>query len=587
MSVYRRVAHYYRPYLPGISVGLVLLLINIGLNLLKPWPIKWLLDVVIPQSHESVVHWHGFTWSLPEAVTLACVIFVAISLLASAFSLANNYLLIKIGLKALLRLRTQLYSYLQYLPLHFHDRRRSGDSTARVVWDSQAIQTFFNRGFATILGSAATLVGTFLVMLKMDASLAFLSFAVTPFLWATIYIFADRVREQSSVFQQEESDVVAKATEGLSSIRIVHAFGREEFEVQEFEREAQQSLQANLKLTLTNVVSSLVVGTVMAAGTAAILYLGTHHVIEGKLKVGDLWIFLSYLAMLYQPLEQLSYTAWAMEGASAGVQRSFEILDAEDSVPEAPNAKKLNRVRGAVRFEQVQFGYEPGHPVLKGVSLKIEPGQTVAFVGGTGSGKTTLLSLVPRFYDPAAGEVLVDEINVKTVTKRSLRGQIAVVLQDTLLLSGTVYENIAYGRLDATRKQIQDAAIAAQAHDFIMKLPKGYDTPVGERGVRLSGGQKQRIGIARAFLKEAPILILDEPTSALDLETEAEIMETLKNLMRRQTTLIVTHRLSTIHHVDQIHVLENGVVIESGTGSELLKRNGVYARLWNAGNQQA
>jgi ATP-binding cassette subfamily B protein/subfamily B ATP-binding cassette protein MsbA len=419
-------------------------------------------------------------------------------------------------------------------------------------------------------------------MAQMDLTLALVSLAVAPLLLAAITYFAGRVRRETSAFQQEESDVLARAAEGLTSIRIVHAFGREEFEVREFEREASQSLTANLQLTMTNAISTLVVGLIMAAGSAGILYFGAVHVMSGKLTVGDLFVFLSYLAMLYQPLEQLSYTAWALEGAASGMQRVFEVLDEQDSVPEAPHAVPMPKVQGAIQFQNVCFSYEPGHSILNDVSFEIPAGQTAAIVGGTGAGKTTVLSLVPRFYDPVSGSVKIDGIDLKTVRKKSLRNQISVVLQDTLLLNGTVRENIAYGREGATRAEIEAAARAARAHDFILKLPKGYDTPVGERGVRLSGGQKQRIGIARAFLKNAPVLLLDEPTSALDLQTEAEIMETLKSLMRNQTTLIVTHRLATIHHTDRIYVMENGRIVESGTGPELLDKKGVYAALWNA-----
>jgi ATP-binding cassette subfamily B protein/subfamily B ATP-binding cassette protein MsbA len=587
MNLYRRVIGYYRPYLATIGFSLLLLVVGVNFSLLKYWPIQWVIDHVVTVGPGGQVQWHGLTMSTAQAAMFAAVAMLVIYLLAGLLGFWRNYVSIEVGLKALLQLRTQLYSYLQYLPLHFHDRRRSGDSTFRVAYDAQAIQTFFNRGFDTVFGSVVTLLTTFAYMFVMDPMLAMVSLLILPLLWATIFFFSARVRRQTTTLQQEESDVLARASEGLTSIRIVHAFGQEEYEVREFVREARESYAANLSLTVTNAISSLAISGVMAFGLSVVLYVATLHILEHRLTIGQLTLFLAYVNMLYQPLEQLSYTAWALEGAAAGMQRVFEILDAEDSVPEMPGAKPMPRAEGAVAFEKVGFAYEPEHPILSGITLAIKPGQTVALVGGTGAGKTTLLSLVPRFYDPLSGRVLIDGKDVREATKKSLRANISVVLQDTLLLSGTVLENIAYGRPGATRAEIQAAAQAAQAHVFIEILPRGYETQVGERGVRLSGGQKQRIGLARAFLKNAPILLLDEPTSALDLETEAEIMETLKVLMRRYTTLIVTHRLATIHHVDCIHVLENGQVVESGTGPELLARKGVYARLWNSTMQKA
>jgi ATP-binding cassette subfamily B protein/subfamily B ATP-binding cassette protein MsbA len=365
---------------------------------------------------------------------------------------------------------------------------------------------------------------------------------------------------------------------------MVHAFGREDFEVRQFHQQAQQSLQANLRLTLTNVNSALVISTLMVIGTAAMYYVGTLHVLAGTLSLGSLLVFSAYLLMLYQPLESLTYTAWAMEGATAGAKRCFEVLDSQDDVRDSPNAVDISSAKGAIAFRSVDFGYAESRIVLRDINLSIAPNQIVGLVGGTGAGKSTLLSLVPRFYDPTTGSVMLDGRDVREITKKSLRAQIAIVLQDTLLFSTTVRENIAYGRPDATEEEIIEAAQRAQADEFIRQMPQGYSSLVGERGGHLSVGQRQRIGIARAFLKNAPILLLDEPTSALDPSTEAAIMETIKELMRGRTTLIATHRLATIHNLDQIIVLDHGRIIEQGRGPELLARGGVYAKLYTSGN---
>ncbi len=490
----------------------------------------------------------------------------------------------KVGLQALLKLRTDLYAYLQSLSLKYHDARRSSDSSFRVAYDSQSIQTIYNKGFTNIFGSILTLIGAFVVMIQIDWQLTLLSLAVVPAIVAAIYFFANRIRRHSTSIQEHDSALLAQAQEGLSAVRMVHAFGREEWEVRQFHLQAQQSLHANLRLTLTNVNSALVISTLMVIGTAAMYYLGSLHVLAGTLTLGSLLVFSAYLLMLYQPLESLTYTAWAMEGATAGAKRCFEVLDREDDVVDAPNAHAITRTAGAIGFQKVSFGYAPDQPVLHEIDLSIAPNQIVALVGGTGAGKSTLLSLVPRFYDPNAGRVTLDDSDLQQITKKSLRDKIAIVLQDTLLFSTTIRENIAYGRPDATEDEIREAAHRAQADEFISRLPAGYDSPVGERGGHLSVGQRQRIGIARAFLKNAPILLLDEPTSALDPTTEAAIMETIKDLMHGRTTLIVTHRLATIHGVDRIVVLEHGKVVEQGSGPELLTRSGAYAKLYAAGN---
>ena len=365
---------------------------------------------------------------------------------------------------------------------------------------------------------------------------------------------------------------------------MVQAFGREEHEVRQFQASATGSLEANVRLQRTSMKSALVVSTLMAAATAAMYYLGSLHVLHGALSLQSLIAISTYLLMLYQPLEALTQVGWVLEGAAAGAQRCFEVLDRADDVPDAPDAEVLKTTLGEVTFDQVSFGYDEARMILKNVNLRVAPGQTVAFVGGTGAGKTTLLSLVPRFYDPTSGAMRIDGKNLRAITKKSLRNQISIVLQDTLLFSTTIRENIAYGRPDAGEEEIIEAARRAQAHEFIMAQPDGYKSQVGERGGHLSVGQRQRLGIARAFLKNAPILLLDEPTSALDPTTEAAIMETIKELMRGRTTLIITHRIATVHDLEKIVVLKNGEVAEIGTGPELVAKGGVYAGLYRSAN---
>jgi len=591
--IYRRVLNYYRGFFGRSFIALAFSIAGIALNLLKPWPFKIIVDQILPntrgdvsqlpltrfmQAHFGLVH-----LSIHQLIALLCASLIVIQLLWSLLNFASNYIFVKIGLQSLLRLRTELYAHLQRLSLKFHDARRSSDSSFRVAYDTQSIQTIYNKGFTNIIGSVITLVGTFVIMLRLDWELTLLSLAVVPLLIATIYFFAKRIRTESTTIQEQESALLTQTQEGLSSIRMVHAFGREDFEVSQFRQQAHGSLQANLRLTMTNVKSALVISTLIVIATAAMYYLGTLHVLAGTLSLGALLVFIAYLTMLYQPLESLTYTAWAMEGATAGAQRCFEVLDRRDDVVDSPHALEIEKTGGAISFRDVSFGYANDRAVLHDINLTIAPNQIVALVGGTGAGKSTLLSLVPRFYDPISGTVVLDQRDLREITKKSLRAQIAIVLQDTLLFSTTVRENIAYGRPDASDDEIRAAAERAQASDFISQLPDGYESQVGERGGHLSVGQRQRIGIARAFLKNAPILLLDEPTSALDPTTESAIMETIKELMRGRTTLIVTHRIATIHDVDQIVVLEHGRLVEQGRGPELVRRGGVYAKLHASG----
>ena len=587
MNIYARTIRYFRPFALATAGGVGLTLVSIGFNLLKPWPFKFIVDGVLDSSAGTadtrvlLKEWFGAT-SPSLVVFWLCLAMVLISLLAGLVNLGSNYLFVRVGLQSLLKLRTDLYTALQNLPLKFHDSRRSADSSFRVAYDSQSIQTIYNKGFATVLSSVVMLVATFFVMVRMNWPLTLASLAILPpVVWA-IRFYAVRVRNQSTDIHERESDLLTIAQEGLSQIRMVHAFGRESFEVDQFRRRASRSLEANMKLNMTSVASALVVGTLMAAGTALMYYIGSLQVMNpaASFTLGDLLVFSSYLLMLYQPLEQLTYTAWALEGAAAGAQRCFEVLDRQDDVPDAPDAVDLKEVRGRIEFAGVGFGYTEDRGVLQDINFTIEPGQTVAFVGGTGTGKSTLLSLVPRFYDPTGGTVSLDGRDLRSISKKSLRSHIGMVLQDTLLFSTTIRENIAYGKPGATDAEIEEAARKAQALDFIQRMPKGFDSAVGERGGHLSVGQRQRIGIARAFLKNAPILLLDEPTSALDPSTEHAIMGTILELMKGRTTLIITHRLTTIHGLGRIVVLQNGSVVEDGSGAELVSRGGAYAALY-------
>ena len=585
MNLTWRILRYFYPFAGRILLALALLLVATVLNLLKPWPLKFVVDTILP-APQGGIHfpWGQTTWSFPSALAITCAALVGIHLLWGAVNLAQTYTLIGVGLQALLRVRTELYAYLQSLPLRFHDGRRSSDSSFRVAYDAQAVQTYFNRGFVTILGSLLTLVGTFFVMWKMSPLLALLSLAVVPFLMMAIVRYAGRIRKETAALQAQESDVLARASEGLSSIRVVHAFGRESHEIDLFRQECRQALEANLRLSMTNVASTFVVGTFLAVGMAALLWAGAGEVMAGRMTLGDLLVFLAYLGMLYSPLEQLSYTAWSMEGAAAAAQRVFEVLDTPDDVPDPKVAVPLPAGAGSIEFQGVGFRYARGDEVLHNLSFRIQPGESVAVVGGTGAGKTTLLSLLPRFYDPTEGKILIHGVDLRNLSKKELRGRQGLVLQETVLMNGTVQENIAYGRPGASFREIEKAAQEAQADQFILGLPQGYQTSVGERGVMLSGGQRQRIGIARAFLRDAPILLLDEPTSALDATTERELLDVLGKLMSRPTTLLVTHRLHAAHRADRILVLEKGRLVEQGKGEELLTRKGAYWRLWQAAN---
>lgn len=592
-SIYLRVFKYYVPYWRPTLIATILTVLQTPFNLLKPLPVSFLLAEVLPAIGKpqhglslKIFNYFNFSleqWSLAQIVAGCSISIVLFHLLAAWINVISQMMYFRVGLQGLLLLRTDLYSYLHALPLKYHDSRRSGDSTFRVAYDTMSLQAFYSK-FIFLFQSAKDLLGYVITMWVLDVELTLVAMAVVPLMMLTFHIFAKRIRDNSTHISERESAVLSLAQEGLSSVKMVQAFGREEHEVKQFAISARQSLEANVRMQYTAMYSSMLTATLLMVSLAVVCWRGGLHVLGGTLTVYSLMLITQYMNNLYQPLDSITSVGWDLERAAGAARRCFEVLDQSDDVADRPGAVEISEVRGEIVCENVAFGYTPERRIISGVNLRLAPGETVAFVGTTGAGKSTLLSLVPRFYDPDEGRLLLDGHDLRDLTKKSLRSKISIVLQDTLLFSTTVRENIAYGRAGATEEEIIEAAKRAQAHDFIMAMPDGYSSTVGERGSHLSVGQRQRIGIARAFLKNAPILLLDEPTSALDPTTESAIMQTIEELMAGRTTLIITHRIATVHNVDKIVVLGPGGVVEEGRGPELVQKGGFYAKLYHSAN---
>ena len=578
--MFKKVLRYLRPYRFPFLIALAQVFIMSGCELLKPWPLKIVID--------NVLSGKPAPWGLEKVYTplhllaLAAIGLVVIYIVLGAITLLNNYTTIMIGQKMVNDMRRDLYAHLQRLSLAFHSRRQVGDLMYRVTADTYAIQSLTMNGVFPILTAMVLLGGMFYVMLKIDWQLTLLSLTVCPVLLASISLMSSRITTAAMFARQRESEVYSVVQRAMSAIRIIQAFTKEEEEHRKFMSASDQSLGASLRLYTLQTFYSGIVNVVMAVGTALVVWVGAMHVMSGQITVGEIIIFTTYLASLYGPMNTICQTWGLIQGAKVGVERVFEILEVERDIKEGTQAFPKSGTRGEVVWENVSFNYVDEQPVLENINLSVKPGESIAFVGPTGVGKSTLVSLIPRFYDPRAGRVLIDGTDIRDYELKSLRSQISMVLQPPLVFPVSVRENIAYGRPEAGLEEVITAAKLARIHESIDRLPDKYETLVGEQGATLSEGERQRITIARAILRNSPILILDEPTSSVDAETEALIMEGLEQLTAGRTTFIIAHRLSTVRKADRIIVLRKGEIIEQGPFDELVNAHGHFAALYRS-----
>ncbi|HKE31068.1 MAG TPA: ABC transporter ATP-binding protein [Candidatus Angelobacter sp.] len=565
-TLYRRLLHLAIPYWPYI-VGIFLIgLLSTLLTLLIPLPLKIAVDSVIG-SHPIP----GFLNALlPVAATrstttllfLAAGLSVAIALLGQFQELGGGLLRTFAGERMLLDFRAQLLRHAQRLSLSYHDTKGTSDSTYRIQYDASSIQNIAIDGFIPFVTAACTLAGMIYVTARIDWQLAFVALAISPILFLVTFAYRRRLRSQSREVKKIESSALSVLQEVLAAVRVVKAFGQEDREGKRFVRRSSEGVRARIRLSLIEGGFGILVTLITATGMAAVLFIGVRHVQSGILTIGELLIIIAYISQLYQPLKTISKKAGSLQASLASAERAFSLLDEAPDVAERPNARQLARASGAIVFHKVSFAYGQDRPVLHNISFEIGPATRVGIVGATGTGKTTLMSLLTRFYDPTGGQILLDGLDLRDYKLADLRNQFSIVLQEPVLFSTSIAENIAYARPGASKEEIVRAAKASNAHEFIIHLSEGYATQVGERGMRLSGGERQRIALARAFLKDAPLLILDEPTSSVDMRTEAVIMEAMNRLMHGRTTFMIAHRLSTLKDCDLLLVIDHGRLVE-------------------------
>jgi ATP-binding cassette, subfamily B, bacterial len=573
-----------KPHWKALVLGLLAAVGEGVANLLEPWPLKIVFDDVLKA--RAV---HGWLNRLvvstvgedPIAILRFAVLAVLLIALFDALcSYAEKYLTTSVSQWVMHDLRRTLYSHIQRLSLAYHNQKQTGDLISRVTSDIDAVQSFIASGLLGSVLSCLTLLGMVGIMFYMNWRFTLIALAVAPILFAIVYSYTRRIKKAARAVRKKEGEIVSIVQEVLSSIQVVKAFAREDYEQRRLEEESLEGVEIALRARSLKAKLAPLVEIIVAAGTCMVLWFGAQMVLTGALSVGSLVVFILYLGKMYKPMQELSKMTDSYSKAAVGYERIREVLETDRQIKDVRGARRAPRFKGKIEFENANFSYTSGRRVLNDVNLVIEPGQVAALVGPTGAGKTTIVSLIARFYDPDSGVVKIDGCDVRRFQQKSLRTQISFVLQETLLFHAPVWQNIAYGKPEARRAEILRAAELANAHEFIEKLPESYNTVIGERGVTLSGGQRQRLAIARALIRNTPIMILDEPSSGLDASSEKLVFEALDRLMENKTSIVIAHRLSTIRKADVIFVVDDGRVVERGRHQELLKAGGLYAQLY-------
>jgi ATP-binding cassette subfamily B protein/subfamily B ATP-binding cassette protein MsbA len=588
VKYFLRVLRYLKPYRRLAAVSVVLIFLGALAGLAMPWPLQILIDNVLDDKPlpELLAFCLGpLAESRVGLMLFAVVGGVVVTLLQSGLSVLDHYVNTRIDQSMVLDFRSDLFRHAERLSLSFHDQRRSGRLIYVINSQGDAAARLL-MAIPPLAQSFLTLIGMFWILMLIEWRLALLSLTVVPLLYYSVSYYMKHIQTRLYEVRGMEGESLSIIHEAICMLKVIVAFGREDHEHRRFREQGEKTVDARVRLTVRQTLFSLAVNTITAVGTALVLGFGAYEAMQGTITAGQLLVVMGYLALVYKPLETISTTLGSFQEMFISLRMAFELLDREPEIKDHPDAVPLGRARGDVAFRGVHFNYTGRVDTLQDISFETRAGQVVAIVGPTGAGKTTLVSLLPRFYDGRSGSILVDGSDICKVTLKSLREQISVVMQEPLLFSGTIADNIRYGRLEASMEEIVEAARAANAHDFILRLPAQYQTELGERGAKLSGGERQRIAVARAFLKNAPILILDEPTSAIDSKTEAVILDALDRLMVGRTTFLIAHRLSTIRRADLILVMDQGRVVERGTHQELLERGGLYRQLHDLQTRQ-